>query len=746
MATQIRTTVLFSLLFGLSLALSGPGARAAQGPPEESLKFFRDLAETRSYSLGLPVTPTPVPDGSAILFLRSGPRDPVLKLFELNVASGKVREVLTPESLLAGAQEQLSVEEKARRERMRMSLRGFVSFQLSEDGSQILLPLSGKLYVVRRADGKVSTLPGEGWIDPRFSPDGKFVAAVKGDELYVITIATSEARPLTRGATETLTHGVAEFVAQEEMDRFQGFWWSPDSTTLAYQETDSSEVEPHYIADPFHPDQPPASFRYPRAGTPNARVRLGLIARDGGPTTWIKWDAEKYPYLARIVWKEASAPLTLLVQTRRQREEKLLAVDPRTGSISELWTETDEAWLNLPDGVPRWLPDGGGFLWATERGGGWRLELHDRQGKIVRSLTPAEFGYHALVDVDEKAGTAVVSGGSDSRETHLWRLPLAGGEPVKLTKGNGIHRADFSENHRVYVDRFSLLDGGRGSPVLSDKGKLLAELPSAAENPPFVPKVELIRVGQERTFDAALIRPRESQAGRRYPVILDVYAGPTVKMVQAVAGAYLTDQWMADQGYLVVRLDGRGTPGHGRAWERAVQGNLIDVALEDQVEGLKLLGAKYPEMDLSRVGVVGWSFGGYFTAMATIRRPDIFRCGVAGAPVTDWQEYDTHYTERYLDLPSANAEGYRKSSVLTYADQLRRPLLLIHGVTDDNVYFTHTLKLTDALFRAGRPYDLLLLPGTHMVSDPEQNFHRWTRVIDFFNVHLAAPAPEAARR
>src|SRR5262249_55640461 len=236
----------------------------------------------------------------------------------------------------------------------------------------------------------------------------------------------------------------AECVPKEAMDPARGFWWSPDSATLAYQETDTSEVEPHYIADPFHPDQPPASFRYPRAGTPNARVRLGLIARDGGSTTWIQWDAEKYPYLARVVWKEATAPLTLLVQTREQREEKLLAVDPRTGSTSDLWTETDDAWLNLPEGVPRWLPDGGGFLWASERAGDWRLELHGRDGRIVRELTPAEFGYRALVDVDGKTGTAVVSGGSDSRESHLWRLPLAGGKPIKITNGNGMHGAVFS--------------------------------------------------------------------------------------------------------------------------------------------------------------------------------------------------------------------------------------------------------------------------------------------------------------
>jgi len=221
--------------------------------------------------------------------------------------------------------------------------------------------------------------------------------------------------------------------------------------------------------------------------------------------------------------------------------------------------------------------------------------------------------------------------------------------------------------------------------------------------------------------------------------VLDVYAGPGVKVVRALSRAHLREQWMADHGYIVVSLDGRGTPGYGREWERAIRGNLIDVALEDQVAGLKALGAKYPELDLSRVGVTGWSFGGYFTVMAVLRRPDLFRCGVAGAPVTDWLDYDTHYTERYMGLPSANPEGYRNASALTYAAKLERPLLLIHGMTDDNVYFTHTFKLADALYRAGKRYDLMPLPGTHLISDPLLTLRLYSRIIDYFGEHLPDP-------
>ena len=729
-------------------------AGAEQDLTGSSLKFFQDLAETRDYSLGKPVAARFTPDGRSVLFLRGQARDPVLRLYEMEVKTGIVREVLTPEAVLKGEGENLSVEERARRERLRMTLRGFTSYELSKDGSQILVPFSGKLYVVRRPDGKVTGLPGgmEGWIDPRFSPDGKYVAGVRGGELYWIDIASGREQQLTTGATEMLTHGLAEFAAQEEMDRFSGYWWSPDSSEIVFQETDLVGVERLYIMDPLHPEQPPESYFYPRAGKANAEVRLGIIPIAGGPVTWIRWDHERYPYLARVQWKD-SAPLTLLVQTRDQREEKLLAVDPASGACRELLTETDEAWLNLDGDLPEWLPGGRQFLWTTEKRGSRQLELRAANGDFIRELTPVTFNLSRLVDADGEAGVAVVSGGPDPRETHLYRVSFRGGDPVKLTEGAGVHSATFSKDHKTWIHSFRLLDGRVGDRVETAKGRILSEIPSVAEQPPFLPRIELTRVGgkeDREAFDAVLIRPRDFRPGRKYPVILDVYGGPGTKVVRALPRAYLRDQWMADHGYIVVSLDGRGTPGHGREWERAIQGNLIDVALEDQVAGLRALGGKYPELDLSRVGITGWSFGGYFTAMATVRRGDVFRCGVAGAPVTDWLDYDTHYTERYMDLPSANPEGYRKASVLTYASELVRPLLLIHGLTDDNVYAVHTFKLADALYRAGRPYDLLPLTGTHLITDPALTLRLHSRIMDYFNEHMGeplcadAPGPDSA--
>jgi dipeptidyl-peptidase-4 len=707
---------------------------------DANLKHFRDLAQTRGYSLGAPFSSKLTPDGKTVIYLRGGARDPVLRLYEFPLPSGPERELLTPAQLLGSDEEKLTAEEKARRERARVTLKGFTRFDMSKDGTRLLVSLSGQLYVVDRATLKVTDLPGKYWIDPRFSPDGTAVAAVSDGELHVIDIAEQTSRPLTSGATATLSHGTAEYVAQEEMDRREGYWWAPDSQSLVYQETNESEVEVRHIADPLHPEAEPATFFYPRAGSTNATVRLGVIGRNGGATRWVQWDAVEFPYLTRVVWREAGDPLCICVMDRAQQTSLLLRADPITGATTELLRETDPAWLNLDDYalLPRWLPGSKEFLWTTESRGAWQVELRAADGRFLRALTPPYFIYKGLLKLDAARDAIYVSGGSDPRETHVWRFPLEGGEGTALTTASGQHSAAFSEDASAFIHDYSLLDGSLGAEVLSATGERVATLPSAATKPPSLPNLELTRTGGDPSFYAALIRPRKFKSGETYPAILSVYAGPKTTVVKAAARAYLRDQWMADRGYIVVRIDGRGTPFRGRDWERAIRGNLIDVALEDQVAGLQALGRKYPELDLNRVGVTGWSFGGYFSAMATIRRPDVFRCGIAGAPVITWENYDTFYTERYLGLPQTDAAAYKVSSVLTYADQLIRPLLLIHGLTDDNVYAQHTLQLADALFRAGKPYEFLPLLGTHQAGagDPVVQVRQLMRMMEFFDREL----------
>lgn len=732
LSTQAR---FLALLTGLLAPVALPAAQ----PESDDLRYFRDLVETRNYSLGQPVSPKITPDGKSVIFLRGGARDPVLRLYEFTIFDSKLREILTPEKLLQGAEEKLPSEERSRRERERQSLRGFTSFQLSNDGTKLLVTLSGKLYVIARSNSRVTELPDGGWIDPHFSPDGRVVAAVKSGELHVIELEHQKDLALTTGATETIQHGVAEFVAQEEMDRHEGFWWSPDSKWIAFEEVDNSEVESRFIADPLHPEVPPAKNFYPRAGTNNAKVRLGLVSQAGGPPVWVNWDRDHYPYLARVVWKEHAAPLCILVQNREQQEELLLTVDPASGTTRELLRENDSAWLNLDQKpMPVWMKSGREFLWTTERNGTWQVELHSADGALVRAITPSDFSLDQFIDLNEGNRTIVVAGGQDPRERHLIRFGLEPKSQLQqLTVARGRHDAVFGDNKTQFLHRFDLLDGHAGWEVCrTTDGRKTASLPTVSERPSSLPNVELTWVDGPPSMDAAIVRPGNFNRNSRYPVILDVYGGPHHKQVVAQLDRYMIDQWMADRGYIVVLLDGRGTPGHGREWERAIRRNLIEVPLVDQVAGLKALANYEPAMDLEHVGVVGWSFGGYFSAMAVLRKPEVFRCAVAGAPVVSWENYDTYYTERYMGLPSENPDGYRASNVLTYAADLRQPFLLIHGLTDDNVYVQHSLQLSDALFAAGKTFDFLPLLGTHMVSDPLLRLRRQQRIIEFFDANL----------
>lgn len=754
--------MLRGIVFAAAVAFAAP-AMAAGG------SCFADLAATHNYTNGLPVKATPTPDSKAVIYLRSGPRDRIQHLYEFDLATKTEREIVTPEKLLAGATEQLSAEERARRERQRVVAQGFVDFELSRDGKHVLLTLGGKLYVVERPGDAVIPLPGEGWLAPKFSPDGTKVAALRDGELHVIDIAARKDTQLTHGASPTLAHGEAEFVAQEEMDRPDGFWWSPNSQSIAYEEADLSGVEVHYVADPLHPNTEPVAFRYPRAGTANAKVRLGVIGIGGGNTLWIPWDTAKYEYLVRVTWRDG--PLTLVVQNRTQTEEQILAADERTGKTRLLWTEKDDAFLELPQpDFPRWIEGRNEFLWASERNGQWVLEARNGSspGHLMIPST-FRFRFDAVVDVDttslktpviiaegapafEPSAVAVIdyqvqpyTGERERISQWIWRFAgqtigdaYSFSEAYVLSREPGIHNARFGDQHRIFADSYNLADGTQGVDVRDRNGKLIATLPSVAEQPPSIPNVEYLTVGDQQ-FDALVVRPRDFDPKRHYPVLLAEYTGPTSKQVMAAPRQSLERQCYADQGFIVVTLDNRGTPGRDRAWLRTIKGNLIDTALADQVDGLRAIAARVPQMDMKRVGVIGWSFGGYFAAHATMRRPDVFAAGVAGAPVTDWQFYDTYYTERYMGLPSANADGYRKSSVLTYVDQLQRPLLIVHGATDDNVYFQNTMTLIQSLLAAGKTYELLLLPGTHMLADPNIRARESERVIAFFREHLGAP-------
>jgi dipeptidyl-peptidase 4 len=727
-----------ALMLVLSVGVRADEQIAVRAEDEE---FLRQYAETYRFSLGRPRSAQVTRDGAAVLFLRSGPRSFVQDLYEFDCATGRERVLLTADQILAGGEEKLSAEEKALRERLRLAARGIARFDLSEDGTKVLVPLSNRLFVVERSSGRSSEVKSASSafpLDPNLSPDGKKLACVRDGEILVTELASGTERKITSGAGGTITNGTAEFVAQEEMDRVRGYWWSPDSRLIAYQQTDTAGLETFHILDPLKPQNEPNTWPYPRTGTKNAVVRLAIVPAAGGESLWIDWDREKYPYLAKVVWEESS-PLTILVQNRLQTEEILYAVDDKTGALSELLRETDTEWINLASSCPRWLKNGSGFLWLTERTGEWTLELRSKTGSLIHTLTPQGFGLIDLAGVDDERKLAYVTASTDPTETHVYSIPLAEGKPTKLTTEAGNHFFTFGEKADVYLHTYSLADGRAGTRVRRAGDQIIGELKSAAEEPPFLPKMELLTIG-ERAFRAAIIRPRSFAAGKKYPVIVSVYGGPHANVVSASPRGSVLLQWLADQGFIVVSLDGRGTPRRGREWERTIKHNLIDVPLEDQVAGLQALGKKFSELDLSRVGITGWSFGGYFSAMAAMRRPDVYKAAVAGAPVCDFRDYDTHYTERYMGLPDENKSGYEASSVLTYCKDLSVPLLIIHGTADDNVYFLHSLKMTEALFRAGKKFEFLPLAGfTHMVPDPEVTIRLQSRIATFFKEHLGEP-------
>jgi dipeptidyl-peptidase-4 len=713
--------------------------------------FLRLYAETKGFMLGRPAKPKFSPDGKTVFFLRSEAKNPKQSLYAFDVETKQTKSLLTPETLLGGKDEQLSDEEKARRERQRVTAGGFADYHLSPDGTKILVSLSGRLFVFDRSSAKhteLKTGPGA-CIDPKWSPDGNKVGYVRGFDVYVFDLTAGKESAVTTGGTAVKTNGLAEFVAQEEMHRHSGFWWGPDSKQIAFCEADHNGVEQWAVADPLNPDKLGAPQYYPRPGKKNVSVRLGIATLGSEKVMWVEWEWRQREYLADVMWGRR---LVVQLQNRTQNELSLIAVDDKTAKTRELFREKDSTWVNIPEGVPRGVMSTGGFLWVSESSGVLELRHLDDEGK-VRSVTrtPGQV-LIKLGDVVSSTTLTTAYGtvSDDPTEQHVWRLFESTGiefpssDPKRLTEVPGVHSAVRSNANGKPGGSFTLavtsttLDSLPVTRVrLTDQGQAIADLPSVATEPAFKPSVTVEKVGD---YYSAVVKPKDFDPTKKYPVIVDVYGGPRhLHVIQAMRN-WLIPQWLADQGFIVVAIDNRGTPGRGREWERAIYQKFGTVPLEDQAKGLQALGAKHPQMDLSRVGIVGWSFGGYMAANAVLRRPDVFHAAVAGAPVTDWEDYDTHYTERYLGVLPESRKAYDEASLIPLAKDLKRPLLLIHGTADDNVYYRHTLKLSDAIFRAGKTCEVLPLPGvTHMYSaDPQVAERMWERTVRFFKRELGA--------
>ncbi|MFH8527482.1 prolyl oligopeptidase family serine peptidase [Streptomyces tendae] len=704
----------------------------------ESDSFPKRHARTQRFTLGAPRSFTVAPDGSRVAFLRSGTgTDRANSLWVLDVEEGGVRIAADPRTLLGGTEERLSPEERARRERSREGGAGIVGYATDSAVELASFALSGRLFTAELRVGTARELPTPGpVIDPRPSPDGRHVAYVARGALRVVGAEGDGDRALAEADGEGVTYGLAEFVAAEEMARSRGFWWSPESDRLLVARVDDTPVQRWWISDPAHPGRDPQHVPYPAAGTANADVRLFVVGLDGGRTE-VLWDRARYPYLARVHWSAAGAPL-ILVQARDQRSQLFLAVDAESGTTRMVHADEDPIWLELFPGVPCWSPSGH-LVRIADEGGARVLAVGERL------FTGAQLHLRAVLDVGADDVLVSASAGEDAAEAeigevHVYRVNELGVE--RLSQEPGVHSAVRAGGVTVLVSATLDRPGARVQ-VLRD-GKAAATIASYAEDPGLSPRVTLTQGGARRV-PCAVLMPSDYHGDAPLPVLLDPYGGPHGQRVVAAHNAHLTSQWFADQGFAVVVADGRGTPGRSPAWEKAVKDDVAAVVLQDQVDTLHALAADFP-LDLGRVAIRGWSFGGYLAALAALRRPDVFHAAVVGAPVTDLRLYDTHYQERYLGHPGEQPDVYRRNSViddagLVDAAEPHRPMMVIHGLADDNVVVAHSLRLSSALLAAGRPHEVLPLSGvTHMTPQESVAENLLLLQVDFLKRSLPAPS------
>ncbi|MFE0407047.1 prolyl oligopeptidase family serine peptidase [Streptomyces nigra] len=700
----------------------------------EPISFPRRHARTQRFTLGAPRAFTVAPDGSRAVFLRSSSgTDPASSLWVFDAADGGERVAADPRALLGGASEKLSAEERARRERSREGGAGVVSYATDAAVELASFALSGRLFAAELRVGTARELPVPGpVIDPRPSPDGRHIAYVARGALRVVGAEGDGDRALAEPEAEGVAYGLAEFIAAEEMGRHRGFWWSPESDRLLVARADDGAVKRWWISDPAHPERAPRQVAYPAAGTPNAEVRLFVVGLDGARVE-VSWDRVRYPYLARVHWSAAGAPL-LLVQARDQRSQLFLAVDPATGTTRMVHADEDPQWLELFPGVPCWSPSGH-LVRIADEGGARVLAVGERP------LTGPQLHVRAVLDVSDDDVLVSASAGASASESeigevHVYRVNELGVE--RVSQEPGVHTAVRAGGVTVLVSHTPEWAGARVQ-VLRD-GKLIGLVRSYAEDPGVTPRLTLTEGGARR-IPCAVLMPRDYAGDTPLPVLLDPYGGPHGQRVVAAHNPHLTSQWFADQGFAVIVADGRGTPGRSPAWEKAVKDDIAAVVVQDQVDALESLAERFP-LDLGRVAIRGWSFGGYLAGLAVLRRPDVFHAAVVGAPVTDLRLYDTHYQERYVGHPDEQPEVYRRNSLiddagLVDAAEPHRPMMIVHGLVDDNVVVAHSLRLSSALLAAGRPHEVLPLSGvTHMTPQEEVAENLLLLQLDFLKRSL----------
>lgn len=679
------------------------------------------------------------PDGMLLTSLRARTDDrDRFDLWAVDTTSGDAR-MLVDSTKFGGSD--ISEAEKMQRERARIGgTRGIVAYDWAPDGKSLLVPLDGDLYVAT-LDGATRRLTNtaQGELDATVSPKGGFVSFVRDQNLFVVDTMSGSERRLTRDGGGTLSWGVAEFVAQEEMHRTRGHWWSPDDRRLAVARVDEAGVAIVSRAAIGADGTKIFDQRYPRAGAANAVVDLYVVKNDGGGI--LKVDLGKNPdvYLARVDWAPDGKTLYVQRQSRDQKTLDLLRVNPDTGASSVVFTEISKTWLNLHDNF-RALDDGG-ILWSSERDGYSHLYRFDA-GKWTQ-LTSGKWNVRAVIGFDRKSGQVTFTGNRETPiEQNIYRVALNGGVIMALGEAGWWHTATMnrdasrmivSRSNAVQPDQSFLADANGQRLRWIEENKIDVAHPYASVMAAHVtPAFGTVTAADGTVLHYKLLKPVLA-AGQKAPVFVQVYGGPGAGRQVLNNWGGVLQQYLVQQGWIVFSIDGRGTPDRGKAFEDAIYRSMSGVEVDDQLAGVNWL-KKQAFVDPQRIAVYGWSYGGYMTLRLLQREPGVFAAGVSGAPVTKWELYDTHYTERYMGTPQADSAAYKKSSAVETATAMRDPLLLIHGMADDNVVFENTTALMAKLQDAAKPFETMVYPGqTHRVAGPGVSVHLWRTILGFLD-------------
>lgn len=708
------------------------------------------------------------PDGKQLLYLKSSEYGSLKRqLFATDVVTGETRPLAaTPPG--TGEEKELSLEEKLRRERARIMNTGVTSFKVAKNG-KILVPMGGSLYIredsgedaplARIFDPAAEPLGAGPILDPSICSDGSLVFFVWSQELYCVPAdGSSPPKQLTFGARGTgITHGLADFLAQEELDRYTGYWPSRDGSQVAYEAVDESHIPEYRIMHQGNAEvgnNAQEDHRYPFAGASNPKVRLFVVSTksEDAPKP-VEFDltepfGEDF-YLARVDWMPDGS-LVVQVLNREQEDIALLRLDPATGEVRKLFSEHFDAWVNVHYMLEP-IGKSGKFLWASERTGFRHLYVYDPAAPdVLQPLTEGKWIVESIVSVDEQAGIVYFLGTSEDNwlERHLFKVPITPftSKPQQVTSVPGLHSVVVDKDSKYFVDIVHSVDeaavatlraldsGCELHTIYRNEDPLLKEF--ALTPPEFV---TLPSSDGKVTLQAAIYKPDEKTFGPGpYPTVVSCYGGPHVQFVQNswVMTSDMRAQALRSRGFLVLKVDNRGSNRRGLEFEAPLKHNMGSVEVLDQVAGVDYC-VKKGLSDPSNVGIYGWSYGGYLSAMCLAQASHVFKCAVAGAPVTSWDGYDTCYTERYMGTPQSNPKGYKSSDVMEHIKKMSGELLLVHGLIDENVHFRHTARLINALIAEQKPYQLLLFPNErHSPRNQKDREYMEERIFAFLQNSL----------